>query len=198
MLVSKLLEPRRDHLKTISNSWRKHLESIVPVKIPTTMEQALSPEYLTFANERLMEGKQLVEIMKLMGLTGADPKWRAIRKALIAQALPENESDALLKAYEEQEELFSKMEELLCEVDAKLDETPRTEEELKAHHNYYKYKLDIIKQMVDMRGHRFSQFMEVKRLAKGSSGNLAVQIVIQNNVPRPKKIDAIEAKVVKK
>lgn len=170
--------------QAMGNKWREHLASIKPQYIPTSVADALSPKVLMQVNTWIMEQHTYSEIIRLLGLTGTDPRWQAIRKEIIKQSIPEDENAALLKAYEEQEALFQKLEELLEEVESKLDEKPHNEEERKAQHNYYKYKVEIIKQMIEMRGDRFKQFMEVKKVKAGSS-KIGALIIFQSNVPRP-------------
>jgi hypothetical protein len=193
--MGKVLDPR--HLNLNGNKWRAYLATIDTVLEVRDLDHALSPEVLTYVNSQIVAGKSLSEIMRFLGLSGVDPRWLAIRREIFKQAVPENEQEALLKAYEEQESLFAKLEEMLEEVQSKIDEHVRDENELRNQHQYYKYKLEILKQMADLRGKRFEQFMEIKHLANGSSKGLGVAIIIQTNVPRPEKIDIIEGKIRK-
>lgn len=50
--------------------------------------------------------------------------------------------------------------------------------------------------MMTHRSDKFRQYMEMKKLSKGS-GDTNIQILIQNNIPRPEKVEKI-AKEVKK
>lgn len=122
--MSKKLEDRPAFMKSVGNEYRASLARIQPVLVPESVEHALSAKVLEQVNVWLSAGKGTSEVIRLLGLSYDDPRWQAIRRQILKQTLPENEMEALLRSYQDQEQLLDKMNDLLREVDSKIEEVP--------------------------------------------------------------------------
>lgn len=178
-----------ENLKKYNNE-RRAMLAAVAVEFPVqSVEQARDPKILEWCTTQLTNGVDWEVLRRKLGLGPAhvDARWREIRKHIMAQAMPESIEDSLRLYYDEQAASIEEMRAFIAELDAKIDEEPENKEAVKAQHQFYRYKLDALSKILDERTKKVQQFLEVKKVKMGVAKHIGVQIIVQNNIPRPQR-----------
>lgn len=172
------------------NAARRAQLAAIEVEYPVAdIEAAKDPKTILWATTRLIEGDSWEVVRRKMGLgpSHVDRRWREIRKHILEQAVPENEDQTLKDYLDEQAQAIADLKEFILKIEQKIEATPSSKEEQKAHHQYYKYKLDALSKLVDETSKKAQHSLETHKAKKGLAKNIGTQIIIHNNIPRPQR-----------
>lgn len=173
------------------NRERRDRLSQIEVQYPVPdMETAKDPRTIEWCNQQLIKGVQWEELRRMLGLGPAhvDSRWREIRKQVLAQIVPEDPVEHLREAIADQLVVADQITEFIRDLDEKIEDVPKDKESMKTHHNFYKYKLDALKQLSEEKGKKLQAFLDTMKLKQGAvQKNLGVKIVFQSSIPRPER-----------
>lgn len=177
----------RDRGTLIRQERLERLRSLPILRQITTIDDAKSPENIQWCVEQLKKGMRFDELRHSLGLGPAniDHRWRTIRKIILDVALPDNEDQALDQCTNESRYLLTRLNDFLEDLDRKIEDGPYGEEQQKTHHNYWKFKLDALKLLIEENNKQLMNFQENKKIKKLESSKHGVSILIYNNIPRP-------------
>lgn len=157
---------------------------------------ARSSEVIEFSVNHLAGGGTWAELRFKLGLGPAhsDYRWRLIRNAVAEHLVPKDDEEAKAHYAGQRMYMLQKMEDLIEELDAKLETMSGDKVDRLTQHHYFKMKLDAMRLLMEENYDALEAHVKTQRLKQLDKKVQGPSVLIQNNyhIPRPGEMKGAE------